>query len=206
LDLSNARILVASCATDPTADWTIEQVLQFYLLQAQTETEEKYDQIETSLNQQFERGKNEIWALHKKVLEAGSKNSPIPSGSATTSSTNPQSCKIAREPTTIHVEIVGGFYAGTTYKLVPKTTHPCWVGRSSGKKFKERGISLSKDGEVSTTHGKFEVKQGKLYYTDAGSTNGSKVRGEDLPPETPFLLETGTELVLGQSIFKITLL
>jgi hypothetical protein len=194
---------------EPTEAWSVERVLQYYLLLAHIETEAKYHQIETSLNQQFEKGKREIWECHKKVLEAGSKKSPIPTGSANTSSTNPN-LKIPKatstsEPTIIHVEIVGGCYNGDTYTLVP-TKNPCWVGRSAGKKFRVEGISLKKDGEVSNTHGKFELKRGKLYYTDTGSTNGSRVRGEEIPPNKPLPLETGTELVIGQSTLKITLL
>jgi FHA domain len=190
-------------------------VLQYYLLLAHNETEAKYHQIETSLNQQFEKGKSEIWECHKKVIEAGSKKSPIPTGSATTSSTKPSPHKLKipkatstnepTTPTTIYVEIVGGCYNGETYTLVP-TKNPCWVGRSAGKKFREQGISLKKDGEVSNTHGKFELKRGKLYYTDTGSTNGSRVRGEEITPNKPLPLENGTELVIGQSTLKITLL
>ena len=108
-------------------------------------------------------------------------------------------------PTTVNVEITTGHYAGNTYKLTPKVRQPCWVGRSQGRKFKDRGISLPKDLEISTTHGKFETIGGVLHYTDTGSTNGSKVRGEDLTPETPLPLTEGLELVLGQSVLKIHL-
>ena len=104
------------------------------------------------------------------------------------------------------LEIIGGHYSGNTYALVPNKRNPCWVGRSQGKKFKERGISLSKDLEISTSHGKFEIIGGSFYYTDAGSTNGSKVHGtQEIVPDTPFPLEDGIEFTLGQSVLKVSL-
>ncbi|CAB9519577.1 FHA domain [Seminavis robusta] len=193
----------------PTEDWTVEEVLQYCLLQAHKETETKYQHIETSLNQQLEKGKEGIWQCHKKVLEAGKSNSPVnPSSGNTPAGTkkpDPKPQKKTATPTTVEIVIVGGHYAGNTHKLVPKVRHPCWVGRSQGKKFKDRGISLAKDLEISTTHGKFELKQGTLCYTDTGSTNGSKFRGEDLEADKPLPLETGMELTLGQSVLRITL-
>lgn len=192
---------------EPAEAWTVEQALQYCLLQAHRETEEKYNQIETSLNQQLEKGKNDIWKCHKRVLEE-STNEQSPNRSALRSvSSNKSGIKPKKtgSPTTVNIQITGGHYDGNAYTLVPKVRHPCWVGRSQGRKFKERGISLSKDLEISTTHGKFEVIAGKLHYTDTGSTNGSKVGEKELEPDAPLPLENGTELILGQSILKIQL-
>lgn len=180
----------------------MEQALQYYLLQAHKETEEKYQQIETSLNQQLEKGKTEIWNCHKRVLEESNGTNVV---RETQSQSGSKPLK-TRVPTTINIEIIGGHYSGNTYALVPKNRNPCWVGRSQGKKFKERGISLSKDLEISTSHGKFEIIGGSFYYTDAGSTNGSKVHGtQEIVPDTPFPLEDGIEFTLGQSVLKVSL-
>lgn len=190
---------------EPNDSWTVEQVLQFCLMQAHKETEEKHRQIEVSLNTQFDKGKVEIWRCHEKVLAETTTTSPQASSRPMRDTTkagvkrNPKGAM----PTAVNVEITSGHYAGSTYTLTPKARQPCWVGRSQGKKFKDRGISLPKDLEISTTHGKFELVGGKLHYTDTGSTNGSKVHGEDLAPDTPLFLEDGIELVLGQSVLKI---
>ncbi len=57
------------------------------------------------------------------------------------------------------ISILSGPHASQSYKLQPKHTQPCLIGRSKGKKFLRNGISLSKDQEVSTTHGKFSVEE-----------------------------------------------
>lgn len=193
---------------EPNDTWTVEQALQYCLLQAHKETEEKYNQIETSLNQQFEKGKDDIWKCHKRVLEESTNNEQSPNPHAlrdVPGSVSGSKAKKSSKLTTVNVRIIGGHYDGTSYNLMPKARHPCWVGRSQGRKFKDRGISLSKDLEISTTHGKFEVIAGKFHFTDTGSTNGSKVGETELEPDSPLLLENGTELILGQSVLRITL-
>jgi hypothetical protein len=113
----------------------------------------------------------------------------------------------SKKPDTIHIDIVGGPYDGKFYDLQPKTRSHSWVGRSSSTKFKERGISLPLDLEVSTSHGRFEFKQGKFYYTDVASTNGTRINGEDCVPNQPYELEAnGFTILAGQTSMKVTLL
>jgi pSer/pThr/pTyr-binding forkhead associated (FHA) protein len=113
----------------------------------------------------------------------------------------------SKKPDTIHIDIVGGPYDGTFYDLQPKTRSHSWVGRSSSTKFKDRGISLPLDLEVSTSHGRFEFKQGKFYYTDVASTNGTRINGEDCVPNHPYELEAnGITILAGQTSMNVTLL
>jgi hypothetical protein len=205
---------------EPTEDWTVEQTLQWWLLRAHDETEAKFEEVVQSLTKQMERGKEELWECHrhvKKILnneisENVDPQIPTTDHDEMTKSQRQQATGTTTSngttttADTIHVEITTGEYEGNSYDLKPKPKAPCWVGRSTGKKFRDRGISLTKDLEVSTTHGKFELLHGsKFYFTDVNSTNGSKVNGADLKPETPFELENGTQLILGQTTMKIIL-
>ena len=98
------------------------------------------------------------------------------------------------------------------------------MGRSKGKKFVKNGISLFKDQEVSTTHGKFivEMKENDkksggggsssssssppvFYFVDVGSTNGTVYNGVALVPHQRLLLENGMELKVGNSVLKVLL-
>lgn len=119
---------------------------------------------------------------------------------------------------TIEIQVTVGPHSGSSYVLRPRPGVPCLVGRSKGKKFARDGISLHRDQEVSTTHGKF-VSEGvglggagneggggkKFYFIDVGSTNGTVHAGEQLEPNKRLLLEEGTELRVGNSTLKVVL-
>ena len=103
------------------------------------------------------------------------------------------------------------------------------MGRSKGKKFVKNGISLHRDQEVSTTHGKFVVVEDdgggatavgsssggvggggggrttRYYFVDVGSTNGTVHDGAPLEPNVRLPLVNGTELKVGNSMLRIIL-
>jgi len=109
-------------------------------------------------------------------------------------------------PSSVRLEVCGGPHSGETYLLEPRIRKPCFIGRSKSKKFCERGVSLYRDTESSTTHGKFHVKaDGKFYYTDSDSTNGTLHRGKQLEGCVPLLLSDGVELLVGASLVRVSL-
>ena len=75
--------------------------------------------------------------------------------------------------------VKAGPYVDGKFTLVQsKTRREFIVGRSTGKKVKDHGVSLPQDPEVSTVHGRIECRaDGKVYFEDLGSTNGSYVNG-----------------------------
>jgi len=121
-----------------------------------------------------------------------------------------EAVKSTANPTIIHITVIAGPHTGETFALKPsaRAKHP--VGRSRSAKFVEKGISLHKDLEVSTTHGHLFIKAKQFYFTDANSTNGSRVvvngtSEQRLEPNEPVVLEQGMQLVLGQSTLEIKL-
>mmetsp|Transcript_8760 Transcript_8760/g.18919 ORF Transcript_8760/g.18919 Transcript_8760/m.18919 type:complete len:270 (-) Transcript_8760:216-1025(-) len=256
---------------EPTEDWKVEQVLHWWLLRANTESEAECDRIVEGLSKQLDDGKKELWEAHKQVSEIigdndsnGNENienvenhnsrnciqnqkpsssdiekknskrqikdkpdaKPVPAIVVPVASSRPTRNRKApatettdtsisasapatnnKKPDTIHIDIVGGPYQGTFYDLQPKSRCHAWIGRSSSAKFKDRGISLPQDLEVSTSHGRFELKGGKFYFTDVASTNGTRINGEGCEPNVPYELPTtGMTILAGQTIMKVTLL
>lgn len=240
---------------EPSEDWTVEEVLKWWGLRANAESEAEYNTMVEGLTKQLEEGKKEIWNAHKEVsaivmdsenvenqnvnvnkVVVTNKQQPLQKPNtqkapvvATTASSRPTRNKKpsaiaiaamessssaiadAREnnsgkPDTIHIEILAGPYEGKFFDLQPKSRSHCWLGRSSSAKFKDRGISLPLDLEVSTSHGKFEIKQGKFFYTDVASTNGTRINGEECVPNQPYeLMDKGMTILAGQTTMKVTL-
>jgi hypothetical protein len=181
--------------------------MQWWLLHAHSETDAKYEEIVAALTKQMDEGKEELWDCHKLAVDKmgdSNENSDPQQQIESSPKTAPSKPKEATLTGIIHIELVAGPHAGPVYDLKPTRT-PCWVGRSTGKKFKDRGISLPRDLEVSTTHGKFEIYQGKLCYTDDDSTNGSKLGEAVIEANSPLELINGMEIIAGQTVMRITL-
>ena len=90
--------------------------------------------------------------------------------SSTTADSKPSSSSTtttnSNSTTSIQISITAGPHTSSKYLLRPKPGVPCLLGRSKGKKFIKNGVSLHKDQEVSTTHGKFIIEGGGLSQHD----------------------------------------
>lgn len=189
--------------------------MNWWLWRAHGESDAAYELIAHSLTKQLEQGKESLIKDHKTVsnMLEGKTNSNENDDPQTNlvkavdeSTTKPEAKVAPKQDATILIEIQTGDYEGQTHKLHPKARSHAWVGRSQGKKFREKGISLPKDLEVSTTHGRFELLRNQLVYVDTGSTNGSRVADLDLEPNSPVVLETGMLITVGQTVMRVTLL
>lgn len=206
---------------EPSDDWTIEELMQWCYIQSKEKTIHQIEGMKKHLENQFITGKSEILEIYEKIKESQeSLNDRGNEKSGRVVEVNNYENKDHNEVyeegymqhkantvgsenkshNSIHIEMISGPHEGEAFLLKPRIRQACLIGRSAGKKFRERGISLKKDPEVSTSHGKFEMKAGgKFYYTDTGSTNGSFVEGKDLDVNIAFELKTGMEIMFGGS-------
>lgn len=106
-------------------------------------------------------------------------------------------------PRAVTMVATTGPHKGIAFKMTVGAA-ACFVGRSGGKKFREKGISLPKDNECSTTHAKIELKNDAIVLVDVGSTNGTTVDGEPIEEGKPVPLAAGTTVVFGASTFTVS--
>ena len=252
-----------SMRAEPTNEWTIEQLLQWCVLQSEARTNERRDELIGALREQMAEGRKVLLEAHEQAVQAtagqdgeGGKDDAeaanvngkaagkavvadelmedasasdknananadenIANGADETAAVAAKATEAAAPPKkstrskaasssvkTVRAEVIEGLYAGQTFDLKPKSRSPCFIGRSAGKKFRDRGISMPNDGEVSTTHAKVEVKGGKAYYTDVGSTNGTLLNGEEVEPNVPLLITDGMQLLIGAELVRFSTL
>ena len=89
------------------------------------------------------------------------------------------------------------------------------VGRSHTASFKKSNLSLPDDEEISTTHLRFDIKDGIVFVTDTGSTNGTILNGTPMEREEQVALnafESANRSVLnehqvevGSSLLRVTI-
>ncbi|EED89730.1 predicted protein [Thalassiosira pseudonana CCMP1335] len=233
---------------EPNNSWTIEELMYWSLSQYHSKAISQTASHIQSLSDNCDRECDDLMELHRAAVELAENGTRGNGGdneenvrnhadaaaaavdvNAKITNNNNSSTTTTKtlSPGTITVLITSGPHNASKFTLRPKPCTPCFIGRSKGKKFIKNGISLSKDQEVSTTHGKILVEGGggglsasgaavngsnsdggsgaKFYFIDVGSTNGTTLNGELIEPETKILLTEGLELKAGGSNLKFML-
>lgn len=214
-------LLVTPTHTEPTEDWTVEEVFQWTLLRSYAVMDERVENIAQGLRNDLDKGGKQLEHVRKDVAQKqpprlDAENQPnegdystrtAPVATTKTTAAAAKTNKTARASAMVKAKAVrSNAYMDAVFNLKVTKSKACWLGRSGGKKFKVNGISLSNDDEVSTTHGKFELhKDGHVYFTDVGSTNGSKLDKVALEPDVPYLVENGATLSVGATMFELTI-
>jgi hypothetical protein len=108
----------------------------------------------------------------------------------------------------VTLKCIGGPHIGQKFRLEPNTDNgedSFKMGRSSGKHFKEKGVSLYKDKEISTTHAKIEIRNGQVFLIDVRSTNGTQLNGADVEPQAPMKLNNDDVILMGGSELQVVI-
>jgi hypothetical protein len=107
----------------------------------------------------------------------------------------------------VNLKVKSGPHLGQKFRLElddNKMEDTFRMGRSGAKAYKDKGVSLYKDKEVSTTHARMEIRNGRVFYIDTESTNGSFLNGEKVEMNKPNEIRDGDNLTLGASEISVS--
>jgi hypothetical protein len=181
---------------EPTLDWSVEHALQWFLLKTHEATDRHYDSLSHSLQRQLDQATKELQLVVLQQHPTKPSPTTLPTTTATTT--------LSLTKPTLYITIVSSaVYQDKTFVLHPTLKTPCMLGRSTGKRYRDKGISLPQDPEVSTTHGRFSLEQNTFTYTDLDSTNGTTHQGRLLEPNVPLELHEGMLFTVGACVLKI---
>jgi serine/threonine protein kinase len=95
--------------------------------------------------------------------------------------------------------------AGQMFKLTGKTDYS--LGRSEPTRPSKPDVDLADwqgmELGVSRRHGRLHFDNGRLFYTDLNSSNGSRVNGAGLYSQIPVMLDDGDEICMGKIAFRV---
>ncbi len=92
-----------------------------------------------------------------------------------------------------------------SHYFVPQTTWTLKPGEYILGRFPTSDIVIP-DPYVSRRHARIFFRDGKWYIEDIGSTNGTIVNDDDIRGKEPVEIKNGTEIVVGLTILKATIL
>lgn len=112
----------------------------------------------------------------------------------------------------VTLKCIAGPHIGQKFRIEPSTDNSnenvFKMGRSTGKAFREKGVSLYKDKEISTTHAKIELRNGQAFIVDSKSTNGTILNNVEMEALHPLRLQDGDIIAMGSTelLVRITTL
>mmetsp|Transcript_17361 Transcript_17361/g.66129 ORF Transcript_17361/g.66129 Transcript_17361/m.66129 type:complete len:199 (-) Transcript_17361:48-644(-) len=160
---------------------TVEEHLNNHAEELIQSLDEYVNKLCASLKRQAKKSKDEILSVYER------KNGQIPA-----------------EKMDVVLTVESGPHQGEEFRLEP-FAGVCYIGRSTGKRYRERGASLCNDPEASTLHAKIRVTRGKIVFTDAGSTNGSTVNGAPVDEGDAITIEHDMVLGIGGCSLRVAL-
>ena len=98
------------------------------------------------------------------------------------------------EPGPVIIQVSLGFLSGRRTFDQPVIT----IGRPDPDRGSRPDIDLSGDDAVSRFHAELRRREDGYYLVDLGSTNGTRLRGEEIPALTEVKLKSGDEIGLGE--------
>mmetsp|Transcript_33072 Transcript_33072/g.33676 ORF Transcript_33072/g.33676 Transcript_33072/m.33676 type:complete len:188 (-) Transcript_33072:99-662(-) len=107
------------------------------------------------------------------------------------------------------LKVIAGAHLGQKFRLEPSTNNGedlFKIGRSTGRHFREKGVSLYKDKEISTTHAKIETRNGEVFLTDCRSTNGTLLNRDKIETYIPVRLSEGDVIEVGSSELQVCIM
>ena len=180
---ARSRAPLASAASASSSsnggELTVEQFLNQQMVEITNDVQKHAQQLIARLKAEYLEGAQEVRALM--------------------SSSSSQAAKEEKKLCVL-LKCVAGAHIGQKFMLEPATSSGEDVfkmGRSTGKLFKEKGVSLYKDKEISTTHGCIEIRNGQVFFFDADSTTGSQLNGADAVAQAPMRLRNGDVITMG---------
>ncbi|GMH91860.1 hypothetical protein TrVE_jg14415 [Triparma verrucosa] len=222
--------------TTSHSSMSVEDYLKSRCIEIASDITSQANKMEKQLKEEMKEARKELMGVHEDCVggtemdidegendkenssSAPKSSSSYSSSTASTSTSKPSSISSSvprstrkkRGPAIPHVSVLieSGPHTNLIAVLKPTAAKAgfAYVGRSTGKKFRESGLSLHKDLEVSTTHGHFKAsKDGSIYFVDTGSTNGTFVGEEQLEEGSPLLIKDGARIRCGASMMKLTL-
>lgn len=200
---------------DVSGDMTVEQYLTMQCDEIISDLQKHCKQLVTKLNKEYIDGADAIQLLMADKVPSYKPRVGVSKSSIKDDDSNNK--QQVHKKLCVTLKCRTGAHSGQKFRLEPQVVdgdnndgaaasnnNVFKIGRSTGKLFKERGVSLYKDKEVSTTHAKIEIRNEQAFLIDTQSTNGTLLNGREVPAQMPQrilgIIHTNSQYILTSLI------